>query len=42
MSAKRAALVDALRAERLEYEDLGIVIARGQVFTSKHRLAMAA
>lgn len=31
MSAKRAALVAALRAERLEYEDLGIVTARGQV-----------
>lgn len=33
MSAKRAALVAALRADRLEYEDLGIVLARGQVFT---------
>ncbi|HNQ05146.1 MAG TPA: hypothetical protein PKH69_11110 [Thiobacillaceae bacterium] len=32
MSAKRAALVAALRTERLEYEDLGIVTARGQVF----------
>ncbi|MFP5485572.1 MAG: hypothetical protein ACLGHV_07910 [Gammaproteobacteria bacterium] len=32
MSAKRAALVTALRTERLEYEDLGIVTARGQVF----------
>ncbi|CAM5790441.1 hypothetical protein CCAE64S_02587 [Castellaniella caeni] len=32
MSAKRAALVAALRAERLEYEDLGIITARGQVF----------
>ncbi len=32
MSAKRAALVAALRSERLEYEDLGIVTARGQVF----------
>jgi hypothetical protein len=32
MSAKRAALVAALRAERLEYEDLGLVTARGQVF----------
>ncbi|ODS67131.1 MAG: hypothetical protein ABS38_08945 [Acidovorax sp. SCN 68-22] len=32
MSAKRAALVTALRAERLEYEDLGIVTSRGQVF----------
>lgn len=32
MSAKRAALVAALRAERLEYEDLGIVTTRGQVF----------
>lgn len=32
MSAKRAALVTALREGRLEYEDLGIVTARGQVF----------
>lgn len=32
MSAKRAALVAALRSERLEYEDLGLVTARGQVF----------
>lgn len=32
MSAKRAALVTALRTERLEYEDLGILTARGQVF----------
>lgn len=32
MSAKRAALVTALRTGRLEYEDLGIVTARGQVF----------
>jgi hypothetical protein len=32
MSAKRAALVAALCTERLEYEDLGIVTARGQVF----------
>lgn len=32
MSAKRAALVAALRFARLEYEDLGIVTARGQVF----------
>ena len=32
MSAKRAALVAALRAQRLEYDDLGIVTARGQVF----------
>ncbi|KAB0583705.1 hypothetical protein F7Q92_06450 [Ideonella dechloratans] len=32
MSAKRAALVTALRTERLEYEDLGIVTSRGQVF----------
>ncbi len=32
MSAKRAALVAALRSDRLEYEDLGIVTARGQVF----------
>lgn len=32
MSAKRAALVAALRSERLEYEDLGIVTPRGQVF----------
>lgn len=31
MSAKRAALVTALRTERLEYEDLGILTARGQV-----------
>jgi len=29
MSAKRAALVTALRTERLEYEGLGIVTARG-------------
>ena len=32
MGAKRAAMVAALRTERLEYEDLGIVTARGQVF----------
>lgn len=32
MSAKRAALVTALRTERLEYEDLGILTSRGQVF----------
>lgn len=32
MSAKRAALVTSLREGRLEYEDLGIVTARGQVF----------
>lgn len=32
MSAKRAALVAALRSERLEYEDLGLVTARGQLF----------
>lgn len=32
MSAKRAALVTVLRDGRLEYEDLGIVTARGQVF----------
>ncbi len=32
MSAKRAALVTALREERLEYEDLGIVTSRGQIF----------
>lgn len=32
MSAKRAALLTALRTGRLEYEDLGIVTARGQVF----------
>ena len=32
MSAKRAALVTALRTEHLEYEDLGILTARGQVF----------
>ena len=32
MSAKRAALVTALRAEHLDYEDLGIVTSRGQVF----------
>ena len=46
MSAKRAALVSALREGRLEYEDLGIVTARGQVFKGslldelleKHRL----
>lgn len=30
MSAKRAALVAALRTDRLEYEDLGIVTARAQ------------
>ena len=29
MSAKRAALVTALRTEHLEYEDLGILTARG-------------
>jgi hypothetical protein len=32
MSAKRAALVTALCDGRLEYEDLGLVTARGQVF----------
>lgn len=32
MSAKRAALTTALREGRLEYEDLGVVSARGQVF----------
>lgn len=32
MSAKRAALVTALRDGRLEYEDLGIVTAQGKVF----------
>jgi hypothetical protein len=32
MSAKRAALVAALRGGRLEYEDLGIVTAQGKVF----------
>lgn len=32
MSAKRAALVAALRSDRLEYEDLGIVSSRGHVF----------
>lgn len=32
MSAKRAALVTALRDGLLEYEDLGIVSSRGQVF----------
>lgn len=32
MSAKRAALVTALREGRLEYEDLGLVTARGEVF----------
>lgn len=32
MSAKRAALVAALRTEHLEYEDLGILTVRGQVF----------
>jgi len=32
MSAKRAALVTALRDGHLEYEDLGIVTSRGQVF----------
>ena len=32
MSAKRAALVTALRTGRLEYEDLGILTVRGQVF----------
>ncbi|MCC7184580.1 MAG: hypothetical protein IT509_13575, partial [Rhodocyclaceae bacterium] len=32
MSAKRAALVTALREGRLEYEDLGIVTGHGKVF----------
>ncbi|MBS3936254.1 MAG: hypothetical protein KGZ43_08775 [Sulfuritalea sp.] len=32
MSAKRAALVTALREKRLEYEDLGIVTSQGRVF----------
>ncbi len=32
MSAKRAALVTALRDGRLEYEDLGILTAQGKVF----------
>lgn len=32
MSAKRAALVTALRDGRLEYEDLGIVTSQGKVF----------
>ena len=32
MSAKRAALVTALRDSRLEYEDLGIVTSQGKVF----------
>lgn len=32
MSAKRAALVTALREGRLEYEDLGIVTSQGKVF----------
>ncbi len=32
MSAKRAALVTALRDDRLEYEDLGIVTSQGKVF----------
>ena len=32
MSAKRAALVTALRDGRLEYEDLGIVTNQGKVF----------
>jgi len=32
MSAKRAALTTALRDGRLEYEDLGILTSRGQVF----------
>lgn len=32
MSAKRAALVTALRDGRLEYEDLGIVTGQGKVF----------
>jgi hypothetical protein len=32
MSAKRAALVTAPRTEHLEYENLGILTARGQVF----------
>ncbi|MDD3761516.1 MAG: hypothetical protein PHO57_11925 [Acidithiobacillus sp.] len=31
MSAKRAALVTALRTERLKYEDLGIVTSRDQM-----------
>lgn len=32
MSAKRAALVATLRSERLEYQDLGLVTVRGQLF----------
>ncbi|MBU6995864.1 hypothetical protein [Ferrovum myxofaciens] len=32
MSAKRAALVTALREDRLEYEDLGIVTGHGKVY----------
>lgn len=48
MSAKRAALVTALRDGRLEYEDLGIVTPRSQVFKGapvdelleKHRLVI--
>lgn len=48
MSAKRAALVTALRDGRLEYEDLGIVTPRGQIFKGapvdelleKHRLVI--
>lgn len=32
MSAKRAALITALRDKRLEYEDLGIVTSQGKVF----------
>ena len=32
MSAKRAALIAALREGRLEYEDLGIVTGHGKVY----------
>lgn len=37
VGAKRAALVTALREGRLEYEDLGLVTARGQVFKGAPR-----
>lgn len=37
MSAKRAALVTALRDGRLEYEDLGIVTSQGSVQGRPHR-----
>ncbi len=40
VSAKRAAPVAALRDGRLEYEDLDLVTARGQVFKAKARRSM--